>query len=179
MLMYSHYYILQLALSFTALVVDISLSIKFNDENEVQIDEESSTTIMIDVTPSISADGDLIGSLNVISVEISFVNSSAGTYVMLYIATSISRMMTSIFLEFESDYRLAENFTTSINFDTLAPATIEIETIPDDVLEGDEVIVVSVVPVLDETMPFIIRQMGDPVTITITDANDGKSDFCV
>ena len=71
-----------------------------------------------------------------------------------------------------SDYTLVES---SVTFDSLAPTTIEIEIVSDDVLEGDEMILVSVIPVLDETMPYTIRQMGDPVTITITDTIDGKS----
>ena len=61
-------------------VVDISLSI--NDGNEVEVDEESSTTISIEVVPSISSvDGLSAGLDSSIVVEISVVNSSAGTYV--------------------------------------------------------------------------------------------------
>ena len=54
--------------------MDISLSI--NDGNEVEIDEESNTIISIEVVPRISAPAQ-----SSIAVDISVVNSSAGTYV--------------------------------------------------------------------------------------------------
>ena len=64
----------------------------------------------------------------------------------------------------------------TVNFTDTWPGiqTALIELNDDNVLEGGETFILSVVPVLVESMPYIIRPVGDPVTITITDAEDSK-----
>ena len=93
------------------------------------------------------------------------------------IITFISVIAACSILASSLDFTL---LNVTVNFTDTWPGiqTVLIELNDDNVLEGGETFILSVVPVLVESMPYIIRPVGDSVTITITDAEDSKYKLC-
>ena len=92
---------------------------------------------------------------------------------LILIITFITVIAACIILASSLDFTL---LNITVNFTNTWPGTQTalIDLNDDNVLEGGETFILSIVPVLVESMPYIIRPVGDPVTITITDAEDSK-----
>lgn len=89
-------------------------------------------------------------------------------------------MQISALAALDMDYSLdtaGDNTVAIIFAPTSLPATLIylLNLTSDTILEGDESLRIAVVPVLDENEDYIIVDSNPgPLTVTITDADDGK-----